>query len=197
MKKDLYIFRHGETDFNLQHKWQGCGVDSLLNETGKKQADMLAEKVCNLGMTRLYCSPLLRAVQTANRIAQRSKKDLPVVILQDLCEGDFGAADGLTFDEVREKFGRKLADAICFPTFANWDERFPKGESKREIFNRVSSCLYRVVCDWDATIGVVCHAGVISALKCGLNLEMTPTENCSVLHLQYDVASGKFEQIKD
>ena len=65
MKKDLYIFRHGETDYNLEHRWQGCGLDAVLNENGEEQARKLAEKVLSLGMTVLYCSPLVRAVQTA------------------------------------------------------------------------------------------------------------------------------------
>ena len=64
MKKDLYIFRHGETDYNLEHRWQGCGLDAVLNENGEEQARKLAEKVLSLGMTVLYCSPLVRAVQT-------------------------------------------------------------------------------------------------------------------------------------
>lgn len=67
MKKDLYIFRHGETDYNLEHRWQGCGLDAVLNENGEEQARKLAEKVLSLGMTVLYCSPLVRAVQTANK----------------------------------------------------------------------------------------------------------------------------------
>ena len=56
MKKDLYIFRHGETDYNLEHRWQGCGLDAVLNENGEEQARKLAEKVLSLGMTVLYCS---------------------------------------------------------------------------------------------------------------------------------------------
>lgn len=51
MKKDLYIFRHGETDYNLEHRWQGCGLDAVLNENGEEQARKLAEKVLSLGMT--------------------------------------------------------------------------------------------------------------------------------------------------
>ena len=48
MKKDLYIFRHGETDYNLEHRWQGCGLDAVLNENGEEQARKLAEKVLSL-----------------------------------------------------------------------------------------------------------------------------------------------------
>ena len=175
MKKDLYIFRHGETDYNLEHRWQGCGLDAVLNENGEEQARKLAEKVLSLGMTVLYCSPLVRAVQTANKIACRSATELPIIILQDLREGDFGEVEGMTFDEVRARFGDTFVENVCWPSFDNWD----------------------IVCKKDSVIGVVCHAGVLSALKCGLELKKTPNENCSVLHLQYDSETKKFVQIFD
>lgn len=197
MKKDLYIFRHGETDYNLEHRWQGCGLDAVLNENGEEQARKLAEKVLSLGMTVLYCSPLVRAVQTANKIACRSATELPIIILQDLREGDFGEVEGMTFDEVRARFGDTFVENVCWPSFDNWDIHFPGGESKREIFGRVLHCLNRIVCKKDSIIGVVCHAGVLSALKCGLELKKTPNENCSVLHLQYDSETKKFVQIFD
>ena len=65
-----------------------------MNENGEEQARKLAEKVLSLGMTVLYCSPLVRAVQTANKIACRSATELPIIILQDLREGDFGEVEG-------------------------------------------------------------------------------------------------------
>lgn len=123
--------------------------------------------------------------------------ELPIIILQDLREGDFGEVEGMTFDEVWAKFGDTFVENVCWPSFDNWDIHFPGGESKREIFGRVLHCLNRIVCKKDSVIGVVCHAGVLSALKCGLELKKTPNENCSVLHLQYDSETKKFVQIFD
>lgn len=193
----MYVFRHGQTDYNLESKWQGCGLDAPLNETGEKQAEELAQKVQHLGMTVLYCSPLVRAVQTANKIAQKSEQLLPIVILQDLREGNFGVAEGKTFDDVRAEFGNTFVENICWPDFENWDIRFPKGESKREVFGRVLHCLEMIVKSDDSVIGIVCHAGVLSALKCGLGLAQTPNGNCSVLHLLYDTETHIFVQIAD
>ena len=178
MKKNLYVIRHGETMYNLEYRWQGCGLDAVLNENGERQAAELAKNVQNLGFEVLYCSPLIRAVQTANEIARQSEKDLPIVILQDLREGNFGEAEGHTFDEVRAMFGDEFVENVCWPTCENWNIRFPGGESKREIFGRVLHCIDQIVNKDNAIVGIVCHAGVMSALKCGLGLKNTPNGRC-------------------
>ena len=46
-------------------------------------------------------------------------------------------------------------------------------------------------------VGVVCHAGVISALACGMGFTDVSYENCSILHLEYDFDKLKFIQVKD
>lgn len=198
MKRNVYIFRHGETDYNLEYRWQGCGLDPVLNGNGLDQAKKLAEKVASLRLTILYSSPLVRAVQTANILAQRVGIDIPIIILQDLREGHFGDAEGLTFAEVRGQFGEDFVSSVCWPTVETWDRSFPHGESKHDMFNRALGCLnYILRCTNEVNIGIVCHAGIMSALKCGLNLEQTPNPNCSVLHLQYDPETHLFEQIHD
>ena len=179
MKRNVYIFRHGETNYNLENRWQGCGIDSVLNNNGLEQTRALAEKVTSLDITMVYCSPLIRAVQTANIIVQRIGIDVPITILQDLREGNFGTVEGLTFDEAYQQFGKEFVDAICWPTVQNWDSAFPEGETKHNIFNRVLGCLN------------------YSALKCGLGLEATPNPNCSILHLQFDTETCTFVQVND
>lgn len=201
--KDFYIFRHGQTDFNAQGRWQGSGVDTLLNETGIEQAKALQKKIVEQypGKCRLYSSPLLRAVQTANIISDHRWCKLNFEVMHDLRECHFGEAEGLTFEEANQKYGEDFVNKILFPTFDTWDESFPGGESKHEVFNRVYACLRNIfrVNTWvcDNSLFVVCHAGVISALQCGLGLENVSYENCSVLHLRYDAEEGRFSQIVD
>ena len=201
--KDFYIFRHGQTDLNAQGRWQGSGTDALLNESGVAQARKLREKIIerNFQLDKLYCSPMLRAVQTANIIADQDWHRLYYTVLYDLRECDFGEVEGLTFDESYQKYGKEFVDRFLFPTVDNWDAKFPQGESKHEVFNRVKSCLKHIfqINTWecDNRLGVVCHAGVISALECGLGLKEVSYANCSVLHLRYDADEGKFSQIFD
>lgn len=202
-KKDFYIFRHGQTDLNVQGVWQGAKTDALLNEKGKEQALALAKKIGSLQLTHIYSSPLLRAVQTANILATASCswKVYPVTIYQDLRECDFGICEGWTMEESKERYGADFVYDILYPTKETWEYRFWHGESKEEVFKRVNAALMQIFCTltWesDDRIGVVCHAGVINALQCGLELKDVCYDNCSILHLSYEAESQKWCQIFD
>ncbi len=135
-----------------------------------------------------------RARQTADYIV-KSKKNLTVEIIPDLREVYFGMAEGLTFDEARKIYGKDFEQNLLYPTYNTWNLHFPKGESKHNAFCRVNNCLKKMAQMPEKTIGVVCHAGVISALQCGYQLQNVCFDNCAVLHLQYDTESGKFEKI--
>ena len=70
MRKDFYIFRHGQTDYNKEHRWQGCGIDVDLNEEGLGQAERLAQKLEPYGLEHIYSSNLQRALHTALRFCR-------------------------------------------------------------------------------------------------------------------------------
>ena len=73
MRKDFYIFRHGETEFNLQHRQQGSGIDMELTAKGQEQAIALAQKLARCNLDVIFSSPLKRAVQTAQTVAKAWK----------------------------------------------------------------------------------------------------------------------------
>lgn len=198
---DFYICRHGQTDKNVAGVWQGCATDVVLNATGYKQAKELAEKF-RLNVIGLYCSPLVRAVQTANVIARNGVSLRDVVIMQDLRECNFGDAEGVSFEEIKRQYGEDFVNKILWPTAGTADLHFSNGESKKQVFERVYNCLKRIVCRHTfsyapQTICVVCHAGVISALQFGLGLKDVSYEHCMPLHLQYDLVKHKFIQCFD
>ena len=198
-KIDIFIFRHGQTEMNLAQRWQGSGIDSLLTDVGKEQAQKLGEKVKHKGITTIYSSPLLRAVQTANIIASENTVASPIVILQSLRECSFGDLEGMTFQEVEKMYETRVKEFLC-PTQETWNFKFPNGESKKEAFERMKKALaYIVSCNKFLCypVGVVCHAGVISALACGMSFTDVSYENCSILHLLYDYEKDEFIHIKD
>ncbi len=197
-KINVYILRHGQTDLNLAQKWQGSGSDVLLNETGKKQAEALGEKIKDKGIRKFYCSPLLRAVQTANIVASKGIFSTPIVILQDLKECNLGDFEGETFEYIREKYG-DVVENLLWPTKENWGEKYPNGESKEDVYVRVMNALLNIVIEnefLNGSVGVVCHAGVINAIACGLELSDVCYDNCSVLHLIYDFDKHQFIHVK-
>lgn len=201
MKIDFFICRHGQTDKNVEGVWQGCGTDAVLNENGYKQAAELAQKL-RLKMMDVYSSPLVRAVQTANVIARTGVTRRDVVVMQDLRECSFGDIEGVSFEESKRRYGEEFINKLLWPTEETADLCVPNGESKREVFERVYSCLERIVGRHTFgyayhTVCVVCHAGVLSALQFGLGLKDVSFGNCALLHLQYDTGMRKFIQCRD
>lgn len=99
----VYLIRHGETDWNMQGRWQGH-VDVPLNEIGYRQARLLANRLARDGVRfeAIYSSDLARAYQTAWEIGTVLK--VPVQLLPALREIDTGRWSGLTTDEVRTQF---------------------------------------------------------------------------------------------
>ena len=90
----FYLLRHGQTKWNIEGKIQGK-TDVLLNEDGMEQAGFLAKAMEHCEARALFSSPLLRAKQTAEIVA--GKMGLPVTVLPELKEVDFGLWEGCTW----------------------------------------------------------------------------------------------------
>lgn len=196
MKKNLFIFRHGETDNNLSRIWQGCTINEGLNNFGKKQAEKLGDLLSEIKFDRIYSSPLLRARQTAEIVSQKQRSPTPIIFIDDLRECNFGLAEGKDYDSLRQTFG-KLVNQIQNPTFRTWDQKFPgsNSESKHEVFQRVFRQLLIIVAQPGKNFAVSVHAGVLSALACGLQLKNVSCNNTSVLHLQYNTLDQEIIKI--
>lgn len=108
MTTTLYLIRHGETDWNLNGRWQGH-VDVPLNSVGYKQAGLLAQRLRAEGVRIdvIYSSDLARAYQTAWALSEAVGK--PVELLPALREIDLGTWGGLTRDEIRERYPVEFA----------------------------------------------------------------------------------------
>lgn len=96
----LYVTRHGETDYNRDHIMQGSGVDSALNDTGRAQAEALAEYLAEEPLDAVYASTLVRARQTA-KIVGAPHEPLPYAYLDDLKEINWGVYEGTPRTEDR------------------------------------------------------------------------------------------------
>lgn len=97
---EIYIVRHGETDWNRQGRLQGQ-EDIPLNGTGRAQAQACGKALAGVGFCRIFTSPLSRARETAEIIAQY--QTCPVAGEPGLLERDYGRLSGLTLAE-REAF---------------------------------------------------------------------------------------------
>lgn len=102
----IYIARHGQTDWNTQHKAQGRS-DIPLNETGIKQAETLRDNIKDIQFTAVYASPLKRAAKTAE-IATDGKYTISYD--DRLIERSFGDFEGKEINGWVEATGYDIGD---------------------------------------------------------------------------------------
>ncbi|MFF9981983.1 bifunctional RNase H/acid phosphatase [Streptomyces erythrochromogenes] len=112
------LLRHGETALTPQKRFSGSGgSDPELSPAGRRQAAAVAEALAARGTVQtVISSPLLRCRETAQAVADRLGLD--VTVEQGLREVDFGAWEGLTFAEVRERFPDDLQAWLDSPKAA-------------------------------------------------------------------------------
>jgi len=97
----ILLIRHGDTDWNVEEIFRGR-ADIELNETGIKQAELLAKHLADEKIVAIYSSPLKRALRTAEIIA--GSHHMNVIPAQELIDFDYGAWQGLSHDTVKEKY---------------------------------------------------------------------------------------------
>nr|WSW69535.1 bifunctional RNase H/acid phosphatase [Streptomyces sp. NBC_00995] len=155
------LLRHGETALTPEKRFSGSGgTDPELSAAGRGQAERAADAFAARGTVQeIVSSPLRRCRETAGAVAARL--GLEVRIEEGLRETDFGAWEGLTFGEVRERYGADLdawlASAKAAPTGG--------GESFAEVARRVAATRDRLVRRYAGrTVLVVTHVTPIKTL---------------------------------
>jgi len=151
------LLRHGETPMSVQKRYAGRS-DVPLTDTGVLQAAAAAKRLASAGIGVIVTSPLLRATQTAQEVAEVT--GAPVVTDEGFRETDFGAWDGLTFAEVRQRWPADVTAWLADPAVAP-----PGGESLVEVGARVTEALHRVLTgNQQQTILIVSHVTPIKTL---------------------------------
>jgi broad specificity phosphatase PhoE/ribonuclease HI len=175
----LLMLRHGQTERSAQRRYSGH-ADLPLTELGERQAAAAAARLASTGgVAAVVSSPLLRARQTAQPVADAL--GVPLTVHDGLIEADFGAWDGLTFAEARvhdpDLHTRWLTDTSVAP---------PGGESMDAVHRRVRRVRDQLIAEHGAaTLIVVSHVTPIKSL-----LRMALDAGSSLLHrLHLDVAS--------
>jgi len=131
------LLRHGQTPMSVEKRYAGRS-DVPLTETGLAQAAAAAKRLASAGIGVIVASPLQRTVQTAEAVA--AVTGLPVATEDGFRETDFGAWEGLTFAEVRERWPSEMTAWLADPEVAP-----PGGESFAEVSERVTAALDRVL----------------------------------------------------
>jgi ribonuclease H / adenosylcobalamin/alpha-ribazole phosphatase len=172
------LLRHGQTPNSVQKRYAGVS-DVPLTEVGVKQAAAAGQRLASAGITAIVTSPLRRAVRTAEEVAAAT--GAPVEAGGGFREADFGAWDGLTFAEVRERWPAELTAWLADPAVAP-----PGGESFLDVSARVSGALRRVLAGHPGqTVLIVSHVTPIKTLVAAALLAPPP----ALYRMHLDVAA--------
>ena len=176
----LYLVRHGETDWNAAHRIQGS-TDIPLNDTGRDQAAATGRLLAQRRWDAIYSSPLVRAFETASIIADTIGLGAPLPV-PEIVERNYGEAEGLTGDEIDRRFPGETP--------------VPGRETREEVIARVLPALLELAERHSGeSVIVVGHGGVIRSVLYALdpNRWHGPISNGSVHSFRHD--DGSFELI--
>lgn len=127
----ICIVRHGETDWNKRGVLQGW-LDVPINDLGRRQAHALAQSLEGAGLSAVWCSPLIRARETADIVTKQLKLPPPFVHA-GIKEKNFGAVQGIPKHELAELNPALLEQIIR----RNPAAEFAGGETMDEFADRV------------------------------------------------------------
>ena len=149
----IYIIRHGQTDWNIEHRIQGK-TDIVLNTEGIKQVELITQKIANLKIDSIISSDLKRAYMTAQIINEKFNKTIKAD--KRLREFNFGTLEGITRDQITQEIWKK---------FDENSKQF-NAETKKEVFNRIKSFIDDIKSkNLNKNVLVVTHGGPIRMIN--------------------------------
>lgn len=185
---EIYLIRHGRQDSRL------CNIDVDLCPEGFRQAALVGERLVKKRVQIVYSSALKRAVQTAQ--AANLYWNVDHEIEPELREIEFGRMEGLSDEEIEERFGDLKREQRKMER----DIPYPGGESAADVIGRVMPVLWRIAKRPEERVAVVTHGGVIRCVTASI-LGIEPgryrllgkdLENCSITELRYDREMNRF-----
>jgi probable phosphoglycerate mutase len=189
----LLLFRHGETDWNIQERFQGH-TDIPLNDRGREQARALIPEFRENSVEAIFSSDLSRAHDTGKIIADAL--GIPIFTDSGLRESYLGDAQGLTREEIEAKFGIALAVRWRSSRVSDADVSYPGGESGAQIIARVFGALESWILAHPYTyLGIATHGGVIRRIMqklCPPDSPPVPIPNGIVYRIFFNHAERRF-----
>ena len=156
----FWIIRHGQTDWNLEGRYQGI-KDTPLNETGIQQAEVAADKVTDVNFEAIYSSPLKRAYRTAESVARR--QGLDILVDRRLLEISQGKWEGMLFSDIEKRYPELIKKRKDDPLNA----QAPDGETVTQVADRVQSFLKEVSLKHpQGPVLLVSHGLALAVFKC-------------------------------
>ena len=192
MKKIIYLFRHGETDWNKNKdiKYSEKVHNVFLNQNGREQAKKLTEILKDKNIEHIYTSKLKRANETAKILADIINIDLEIIDgLEEFSIYD-NSIIGLTRQEIIDiKIGKDKWTKFKKEkdSFLDW-RIFPNCETKREARERIFNTIIKICQETPySVIGIASHGNVMLELLRKLDfVNQEKLTNCEIIKLKYD-----------
>ncbi|SMD11650.1 histidine phosphatase family protein [Sporomusa malonica] len=167
-EKVIYLIRHGSIEMeNSERRYIGQ-IDLPLSDEGVRQARLLQAELGGEDISSVFCSDLIRSVDTARIIS--ASWDTELVIRRDLREINMGDWEGKTFREIAtchpEEYAKRGSNIISY--------RAPGAESFEECMSRGIAAFSDIADSTEGNILIVGHAGINRLLLChilGMPLE--------------------------
>lgn len=189
---NLYLIRHGQTDWNVAGRIQGS-TDIPLNETGRRQAQCLAKGMEGRPVTKVFTSRLMRAYETGQAIGKSQK--VPVEKIDGLEEVAYGDWEGLTMEEIAGKYPKELEQWYLSPV----EVAPPGGETQTQVYERCKKAMETILAQAEGDVAIVSHGATVVFLLEYLLRDTGRTEeddiivgNASISTIEYDPGTGKF-----
>ena len=188
-KKTIYIFRHGQTDYNVSRRVMGQ-LDIPLNETGLTQATKLAEKMLDKQIKVIYTSPLSRAKQTAQIVSKKIGASL--ISDNKLKERNNGKLEGHIVHgtdnpaEYQTDYNQlELFLPVAQLNDNNWKP--DEGESRTECWERAKKAITTIVKNtpYD-TIAISTHSVIMRGILNMVGMNDEKIGNCEYVKLGWD-----------
>ena len=184
---ELYIARHGETEFNIEGRTQGNGMDSPLTPKGVEQAKALGKFLESLNFDAVYSSPLKRATDTVEiAFGGRYKPILDPRIV----EIGLGAMEGMLWEDSVEIYPEAAIKLFSDPL--NYIPP-PRGETLQDMIVRVSTFLDDISKTGHQRVFVLSHGYTLRVFQaCTMDKSLAAIgkahtyRNCEVAHYQFD-----------
>jgi len=155
---EIYITRHGQTDYNRAGRVQGRGIDAPLNETGKAQAAKFFNHFGHITFDFLYTSSLQRTHQT---VAQFVRNGMEPIALSGLDEIDWGSKEGLSFSQTAPNEYQIMTQAW---RDGNLNHRIIGGESPLQVLERQKEAWRQITQNGGSKILVCMHGRAMRIL---------------------------------
>jgi len=187
MNKTLYIVRHGQTDLNKRGIIQGRGMDTDLNDEGRKQAQLFFDAYRSVPFDKIYISALKRTQQSVQHFIDLG---IPYEKLSGLDELGWGVHEGQP--------GTTENKAAFLQIMRNWlegnlDEKFEGGESPNEVKQRQLEALKIIMSHPEEKTVLICmHGRALRLLLCLLankpltEMDTFPHQNLVLYKVVYD-----------